>query len=249
MQPIRQKTQAVAFYNSVQAGTLARGPTRLLIIFDLDGTLIDSSEDLAISVNATLRNFGRGELDRDVIQSYVGNGAPALVRRAVGAEAPEELFAEALSFFLKFYRVHALEHTKLYPGIREVVGQLSERHSLAVLTNKPERISADIVAALGLAKHFPRVYGGDRFPNKKPDPVGIQALMRDAGFEPLDTIMVGDTSIDVETARKAGVRSCGVGWGFRPESFETVPPDILIERPEELSAYVARCNGIGVKHR
>lgn len=218
----------------------------MLLIFDLDGTLIDSSEDLALSVNATLRNFGRSELHRDVIQAYVGDGAPALVRRAFGPDAPQETVAEGLAFFLKFYRAHALEHTKLYPGIRDVVEQLSTHHSLAVLTNKPEQISVDIIAALGLADHFPLVYGGDRFANKKPDPIGIQALMAAAGVGQSETIMIGDTSIDVQTARNAGVRSCGVEWGFRPESFASVPPDLLVRRPEELLQHVASCSSIGV---
>ena len=207
----------------------------MLLIFDLDGTLIDSAEDLAISVNSTLRNFHRQELHRDVIQSYVGDGAATLVRRAFGEDTPEETFAAGLAFFLKYYRAHALEHTKLYPGIREVVEDLAARHSLAVLTNKPEKISVDIIRALGLAKCFPRVYGGDRFTSKKkPDPVGIEALIEDTGIIRSETMMIGDTSIDVQTARNAGVRSCGVGWGFRPGSFESVPPDILVHRPEEL---------------
>lgn len=208
--------------------------TSLLLIFDLDGTLIDSSEDLAISVNAMLRHFGRGELDRETIQSYVGNGAPVLVRRAFGAEAPEQEVAEGLKFFLKFYRAHALEHTRLYPGVREAVNDLAAKHSLAVLTNKPERISKDIVAFLQLSAQFPRVFGGDRFPAKKPDPVGILALMEETSTQPEDTMMIGDTDIDIQTARNAGVRSCGVAWGFRPESFAQVPPDLLVQTPEEL---------------
>jgi phosphoglycolate phosphatase len=219
----------------------------LLLIFDLDGTLIDSSEDLAISVNATLRHFGRGQLDREVIQSYVGNGAPALVRRAFGPGTSEETVAEGLAYFLKYYRAHALEHTKLYPGVREAVGELAPHHSLAVLTNKPERISVDIIAALGLAEQFPRVYGGDRFASKKPDPIGIQALMQDTGIGKAETMMIGDTDIDIETARKAGVRSCGVSWGFRPESFANTPPDILVERPEELVEHLLAGEGAGAR--
>jgi phosphoglycolate phosphatase len=206
----------------------------LLLIFDLDGTLIDSSEDLAISVNATLRDAGRAELDGDLIQSYVGNGASVLIRLAFGPDASEAAVADGLAFFLKFYRAHALEHTKLYPGIREVVHELAGQHTLAVLTNKPERISVDIIAALGLADDFARVYGGDRFANKKPDPVGIETLMRDTGIGRSETMMIGDSDVDIQTARKAGVRSCGVGWGFRPESFAGCRPDILIQSPEEL---------------
>lgn len=212
----------------------------MLIIFDLDGTLIDSSEDLAISMNATREHFGLPPIDPGLIYSYVGNGAAILVQRAMGGQVSEERLADALKFFLQFYRAHALEHTKLYPGIREAIVQLSEaKQKLAVLTNKPVRISSDIVAALGLTQHFFRVYGGDSFPAKKPDPVGVRALIQETEISAPATLMVGDSSVDVQTARNAGVRSCGVMWGFQPESFELVSPDTLIRDPAELLGLVA----------
>jgi len=207
----------------------------LLIIFDLDGTLIDSAKDLAISMNATRVHFGLPAIDADLIYSYVGDGAAVLVQRAMGGHVPEERLADALKFFLKFYRAHALEHTKLYPGVREAVVALSQGgHQLAILTNKPVRISSDIVVALGLASHFLRVYGGDSFPAKKPDPAGVLALMEEAGASTAATLLVGDSRVDVKTARNAGVRSCGVAWGFQPDSFELEPPDMLIREPGEL---------------
>jgi phosphoglycolate phosphatase len=213
----------------------------LLIVFDLDGTLIDSSKDLAISMNATRAHFGMPPLDPTLIYSYVGNGAGILVRRAMGSDASEERVAEALEFFLKFYRAHALEHTRLYPGVQEVVEQLrASGHNMAVLTNKPVKISFDIVGALGLHTHFLRVYGGDSFASKKPDPIGVRTLMADADVSPCETLMVGDSGVDVQTARNAGIRSCGVAWGFQPEAFEIDPPDVLIKEPGELLALVHR---------
>lgn len=207
----------------------------MLLIFDLDGTLIDSSKDLAISMNATRENFGLPQLDPQLIYSFVGNGAPVLVRRAMGHDASEELVAEALTFFLKYYRAHALEHTLLYAGVREVVEALhAGGNTLAVLTNKPVRISTDIVAALGLAPLFSRVYGGDSFAAKKPDPVGVFRLMEDERFTAAETVMIGDSAVDIQTARNAGIRSCGVAWGFQPESFALQAPDILIHEPREL---------------
>lgn len=207
----------------------------MLLIFDLDGTLIDSSEDLAISMNATREHFGMAPLDPQVIYSYVGWGAAVLVRRALGENAPEDTVQNALAFFLSFYRKHALEHTKLYPGIRQAVAELSaEGHKLAVLTNKPVRISRDIIASLDLLQHFAQIYGGDSFSNKKPDPVGITALMNELEAAQAATLMIGDSSVDVRTARNAGVRSCGVAWGFQPESFEDYPPDLLVQHPREL---------------
>lgn len=217
----------------------------MLIIFDLDGTLIDSSADLAISMNATREYLGMPPLDPALIYSYVGNGAAVLVRRAIGQEASEELAAEALTYFLKFYRVHALEHTKLYPGIENLIQSLSSAgHKLAVLTNKPVRISSDIISALGLQSHFFRVYGGDSFAQKKPDPIGILTLMNDVREPARETLMVGDSGVDVQTARNAGVRSCGVAWGFQPQAFQVDRPDVLIEKPEELLSFAGSSSTI-----
>lgn len=212
----------------------------MLLIFDLDGTLIDSKKDLTISTNATRRHFGLEPLDEATVGSYVGNGAAVLVRRAMGPGAAEGLMEDALQYFLKFYRAHALEHTHLYPGIREAVTALSgQQHTLGVLTNKPGKISLDIINALGLGKIFSRVYGGDALPAKKPDPVGILALMDESGSAASETAMIGDSSVDVQTARNAGVRSCGVLWGFQPESFRTCPPDVYVNEPAELPDVVA----------
>lgn len=210
----------------------------MLIIFDLDGTLIDSAKDLAISMNATREHLGMTPLDPALIYSFVGNGAAMLVRRALGTEASEEMAQQGLAFFLKYYRVHALEHTQLYPGVRELLEALAGKHTLAILTNKPVKISFDIVAALGLGSYFPRVYGGDSFAEKKPHPVGILALMAENGMPAANTWMVGDSSVDIQTARNAVVRSCGVTWGFQPESLETTAPDIVIHSPAELLPFL-----------
>lgn len=213
----------------------------MLVIFDLDGTLIDSSQDLAISMNATRAHFGLPPIEPAVIYSYVGNGAAVLVERAMGADLPPAAIGDALRFFLDFYRAHALEHTKLYSGVRELVQELSARgHRLAVLTNKPVAISIDIVRALALGDYFMRVYGGNSFAAKKPDPSGVFALMQEADAPANATWLVGDSSVDVKTARNAGVRSCGVAWGFQPETFELEPPDVLIRQPQELLGWVSR---------
>jgi phosphoglycolate phosphatase len=209
----------------------------LLIIFDLDGTLIDSSRDLAVATNAMRANFGLGPLDQSVINSYVGNGAPALVHRALGQRASEQQQADALQFFMQFYRAHSLEHTKLYPGVSEALENLlAAGHTLGVLTNKPEKISQDILAGLAVAGHFFGIYGGNTFPQKKPNPIGILTMSNETGIGLEETVMVGDSSVDVQTARNAEVRSCGVTWGFQPESFKEWPPDMLVEAPDQLTA-------------
>jgi phosphoglycolate phosphatase len=207
----------------------------MLIIFDLDGTLIDSARDLAIATNQTRGHFGLPPLEPKVIQSYVGNGAAMLVRRALGAQASEQLVSEAVLYFVKYYRAHALAHTRLYPGVENLIASLAaEAHTLAVLTNKPAKISADILAGLGVGAYFTRLYGGDSFPQKKPAPIGISTLMEDTSSFAPETWMVGDSAVDVQTARNAEVQACGVAWGFQPESFAQHPPDILIQEPSQL---------------
>lgn len=159
-----------------------------LVIFDLDGTLIDSERDLAASVNAMLLNYGRKELPLEVIGTYIGDGAPMLIRRALGDPADGEFMQEALNYFLGHYREHKLDNTRAYDGIKEALQQIAGADGagrrLAVLTNKPVRVSRDIVSGLGLADYFFQVYGGNSFETKKPDPLGANALMREAGAGP-----------------------------------------------------------------
>lgn len=206
-----------------------------LLIYDLDGTLIDSRRDLANSVNATLAFMSLPALSDEVIFSYVGHGAAVLIGKVLGGTFSEEEVARALAFFLSYYAEHKLDYTELYPGVRESLDRLLEAHvPMGILTNKPVKISLAIVEGLGLTRHFFRVYGGNSFEQKKPHPIGIQKLMAESGFDTGETIMVGDSSVDVETARNAGVRACGVTWGFQPDSLRAVPPDILVDRLDEL---------------
>jgi phosphoglycolate phosphatase len=212
-----------------------------LLVFDLDGTLIDSRLDLIHSVNATLRHIGRPELDGDLIASYVGDGAPVLVRRVLGEAdmANEALLREALDYFLGYYRLHKLDHTTVYKGIPEILASLASasngiRREMAVLSNKPVNPSRDIVRALGLGDYFVSVYGGNSFPTKKPDPLGIQTILQETGFAAEQTLMIGDSSVDVLTGQNARAWTCGVAYGFAPHSLEDVPPDVLVETPREL---------------
>ena len=220
-------------------------PQRIrLLVFDLDGTLIDSRLDLIHSVNATMRHIGRSELEDDVIASYVGDGAPALVRRALGNTAlgnteDEALFRAALEYFLGYYRLHKLDHTTVYDGIPETLARLAEasngkRRLMAVLSNKPVNPSRDIVRALGLGDFFVRVYGGNSFTAKKPDPLGVQTILQETGVAAADALIIGDSSIDVLTGRNAGLWTCGVMYGFAPHSLDEVPPDVLVESAREL---------------
>ncbi len=210
-----------------------------LLIFDLDGTLIDSRLDLANAVNATRRHMGMAALDNERVYSYVGNGAPLLIRRALGDQAVEAEVQEALEYFLEYYREHDLDFTTLYPGVRKSLDRLAAAGKrMAVLTNKPVRMSQAIVEGLGVAHHFFRVYGGNSFEFKKPNPIGIEALMEQAEVSRERTLMVGDSSVDMETARNAGVACCGVAYGFQPETLDITPPDLKVDRMEQMVDWV-----------
>ena len=207
-----------------------------LLIFDLDGTLIDSRLDLAHAVNATRAQAGRGPLPHEQIFSFVGSGAPILIKRAMGPDAADEDVERALEFFLDYYRHHALDYTVLYPGVRESLHRLHTAGArLAVLTNKPVRISRRIMEGLGVSTLFFQIYGGNSFDHKKPHRIGIDTLRTEVEASPEDTWMVGDSYVDVQTARNAGVASCGVTYGFQPETFREFPPDVLVDRLEEFA--------------
>jgi phosphoglycolate phosphatase len=208
-----------------------------LVIFDLDGTLIDSREDLIQSVNAMLRHFKRPELPGEVVASYVGDGAPMLVRRALGDPEDERFFKQALEYFLAYYRDHKLDHTTVYPGIRQALERFESNgpaRKMAVLSNKPVNPSRAILEALKLAKFFVRIYGGNSFETKKPDPVGVRTILAETDTAPENAMIVGDSSIDVLTGRNAGITTCGVTYGFAPHTLCEVEPDVVVDSPKDL---------------
>lgn len=210
-----------------------------LLIFDLDGTLVDSKQDLVNSVNATRAHAGLPPIDAQTVAAYVGNGAPVLVRRALGPSYSEEEIQQALQYFLGWYREHMLDHTRLYPGVKDALDGLRDAGiQMAVLTNKPVRFSQTMIERLGLGEHFFRVYGGNSFEQKKPHPIGVEALLSESGVPREAAMLVGDSAVDVRTARNAQIQSCGVRYGFQPDSFIDDPPDILIDRMDELTSIV-----------
>jgi phosphoglycolate phosphatase len=217
-------------------------PSRIkLVIFDLDGTLIDSRLDLVHSVNAALRHIRRPELPDHVIASYVGDGAPLLIQRALGAEANDEaLVRKGLDFFLAYYREHKLDHTIVYEGVADALAavrriQNGSRRRLAVLTNKPVNPSRAIVEALGLAQFFVQIYGGNSFSTKKPQPEGARKLLEESNVRPEEAVVVGDSHVDIATGRNAGTWTIGVTYGFAPHTLKDEPPDVLVDSPAELA--------------
>lgn len=211
-----------------------------LLVFDLDGTLIDSALDLALSVNAVRADQDLQPLPHETIYTYVGNGAPMLIQRALGPDADEAQVERGLRFFYGHYHEHMLDNTDLYPGVRESLDRWrDEGRKMAVLTNKPVKFTRHIVEGLGLAGHFGRVYGGNSFETKKPDPEGLDRIVHELAGAKAGTLMIGDSSVDILTARNAGVTSAGVTYGLRPETFEEHPPDILADSMPELAAMLA----------
>jgi len=208
-----------------------------VLIFDLDGTLIDSKLDLAISVNATRRHMGLDPLADETIFGYVGNGAQVLVQRALGEGVTLEEIEKGHKFFLAYYRAHMLDNTVAYPGVREALEMLKER-DLAVLTNKPVRFSQAILDGLGLARYFQYVYGGNSFATKKPDPEGVRMLLRDFGAAPGEAMMVGDSEVDVRTARNSGTWACGVTYGLGLDGMRAHPPDLMLDSLADLPRHL-----------
>ena len=205
------------------------------LIFDLDGTLIDSKQDLIRSVNAMLVETGREPLHEDTVSSYIGHGAPRLVARALGNGATEEECERALRFFLAHYDAHKLDSTRAYPGVTEALLELRD-FPMAVLTNKPVRASSKILEGLGLASFFRAAYGGNSFETKKPDPLGAKKILEELGVAPAQALMVGDSDVDVQTARNTGTLAAAVNYGFGTHDRAAYPADIYLDRLTELAA-------------
>ena len=211
-----------------------------LVIFDLDGTLIDSRLDLVHSVNAALRHIGRPELPEHVIASYVGDGAQILIQRALGGEQVDEaIVRKGLEFFLTYYRAHKLDHTTVYEGIIDALAVIErpvsgQRRKLAVLTNKPVIPSRAIIEALRMKKFFLQIYGGNSFATKKPDPEGARKLLEECRVRAEHAVIIGDSHTDVETGHNAGLRTVGVTYGFAPQSLADAKPDVIVDHPREL---------------
>jgi phosphoglycolate phosphatase len=209
-----------------------------LVVFDLDGTLIDSRRDLADAANALIVERGGQPQPIDAISAMVGEGAPLLVKRALTAAGLDAADPSALPRFLQLYDDRLLAHTHLYAGTREVLEEMSRLATLAVLTNKPQRPSERILAGLEVASLFDWVIGGDTDLPRKPDPGGLRHLMAAAKTRADDTIMVGDSAIDLRTARAARIRICLVryGFGFRFAATDLRGDELIADSPRDLEA-------------
>ena len=212
-------------------------PLPRLLVFDLDGTLIDSSLDLCHSVNAALKHVGQPTLPHHVIASHIGDGAAMLVHRSLGTSNNDDpLFLAAYDYFLTYYRAHKLDNTRCYPGVIETLQAIRDKHPelpMAVLTNKPVNPSREICAALGLAPFFFQNYGGNSFTTKKPHPEGLLALIAEAHVTSAETVMIGDSDVDILTARAIGARNLGCTYGLAPEALAASHPDATVDHPAD----------------
>jgi phosphoglycolate phosphatase len=208
-----------------------------LLVFDLDGTLVDSSRDIAASVNAALARVAPGSagIPLEAILSFVGEGARVLVERSLRHAGLGLSADEVLPIYIECYAERLLDTTHLYPGMAEALGALAGP-TLAVLTNKPGDFSRRILEGLGVARRFAHVLGAGDVPSRKPDPAGLLRLVADSEAAQGETWMIGDSATDVAVARAAGVRAAGVTWGFHPVSLRAAGPDRLIDRPLDLAS-------------
>jgi phosphoglycolate phosphatase len=207
-----------------------------LIVFDLDGTLVDSSVDLANAVNALLVELGATPLAEAAIIAMVGEGASVLVRRALTAAALDPDTPGALDRFLAHYDPHLLDHTRPYPGMVDTLTWFNGRLPMAVLTNKPAHPTELMLRGLSLRVYFRTVIGGDTPHGRKPNPAGLLQLAADAGVDPGRVLMVGDSPIDLATARNSGTQIClaryGFGYRFAPDDFRG--DELFIDAPANL---------------
>lgn len=204
-----------------------------LFIFDLDGTLIDSLEDLKHSVNYAFSQMNLPERSTDEVRTAIGNGALRLIEELL-PEGEEQRKNEAFELFLPHYNKHCSEKTTIYNGVREFLDQLTNRDDItvALLTNKPEEPTRIILDRLDLAKHFELVIGGDTLPERKPSAAGINHAMEKFQKSKAETIMIGDSLPDIAAAKNAGVTSVGISEGFGEREFT---PDITINSFKEIN--------------
>jgi len=206
-----------------------------LAIFDLDGTLVDSIEDIHAAVNHGLARAGLPPRGLEEVRGFIGDGARVLLERAVGPH--RDRLEEAIAGWREHYQAHLLDHTRFYPGLVEVL--TAAGRTLAVQTNKPGQMARRILEGLGLLARFAVVLGGGEAPTK-PDPAGVRLILDRVGARAEETVFVGDSTVDLATARNAGVVFVGVTWGLvaRQELLRAGAAH-LVDRPAELAPWLA----------
>ena len=215
------------------------------LVFDLDGTLVDSAPDLVDALNVILARDGVGPLPLERARKFVGRGGRVLIRlglEAQGATVSDARLEEMFAAYLVQYEAHLSDRTLPYPGVVAALDRLAAAgHRMAVCTNKYETPARMLLRDLGLTERFAAIAGADTFTTSKPDGATLRATVEKAGGDPARAILIGDTSTDVSTARNAGLPVIGVDFGYAPEPMHTLAPDRIISHFDELDAAVAAC--------
>ncbi|WP_456480395.1 phosphoglycolate phosphatase [Nautilia sp.] len=205
-----------------------------LLIFDLDGTLIDSVPDLTVAINKTFNELGIDTVSEEEVRNYLGNGAKTLIERALKNKNDTDLLQKALKTFKNHYKNNVCVKTSLYPGVKETLGKLP--HKKAIVTNKPYEFVGEILKTLGIEEHFEMYIGGESLPEKKPSPLPLLYVCKKMGFDPKNSVMIGDSKNDIISAKKAQIKSVAVNYGYNyGEDVAAFEPDIIIDDFTKLS--------------
>ena len=208
-----------------------------LLVFDFDGTLVDTKKDIADSVNRTLKELGLRTLDRETLFTFIGKGVNHLMSQTLQQVGYDDL-PRATDVFMRHYEAHLMDQTGLFPNCRETLEHFAHKEN-TILSNKPTRFITRILDALDWRAPFSTIIGGDLMPEKKPDPVGLHHILEQHQARPEDALMIGDSLVDIETGKRAGVKTCGVTYGHAGRtSLESANPDWIIDDLSELKQLI-----------
>ena len=213
--------------------------SKRLIFYDLDGTLVDTRKDIAGAVNHMLSQFGKPLLNEREISQFVGRGLHHLIKSCLKTEDEREI-EKGSAIYRAHYSKHMLDHSKLYPGVKRILDFFKNQKQI-VLTNKPNPFSQKLLEALGVAHYFEEIIAGNSSYPKKPDPGAILALIKKEKVSPKETLFIGDSPIDIETARRAGIEVAVVTHGFAEEDeLKSAVPDLIVKDFGELLSQIRK---------
>ena len=211
------------------------------LVFDLDGTLVDSLDDITFNLNHALALAGLPPRDKNWARRNVGQGVAHLVRQALDGTAGQDREEAVLAEFVARYEAHPCDRTFPYPGVREALTACHARGLvMAVLSNKPAGITVKVIEILGMAPFFRFVWGGDSFPERKPSPLPLRHFLAETGLVPAEVLMVGDSAADIQSAHDAGVRSAYLPGGYGRLDGDGLTPDFLLQSMDELVPLLER---------
>ncbi len=208
-----------------------------LLVFDFDGTLVDTKKDIVDSVNRTLTELNLRTLDRETLSTFIGKGVNHLMARSLEGTECDDL-PRAIDAFMRHYEEHLMDQTDLFPNCRAILEHFAHKEN-TILSNKPTRFITQILDALDCRAPFSTIIGGDLMPEKKPDPGGLHHILQQHNVRPEEALMIGDSLVDIETGKRAGVPTCGITYGHAGRaSLETAQPNWIIDDLTELKQFI-----------